>query len=90
MATQNVALTRTYSLIANNLQNFFLTLPWTTGAVIEIATADSEVVPVMRGHEISGKERGSISRVDVGPGYVYARCKSGSTRTVILNVWAIT
>ncbi len=89
MATQNTEITSIYTLIANSTQNFFLTLPWTTNAKIEIATSDTEVVPTVSGHELSGRETESMNRAIIGPGYVYARCKSGNNRSIILNVWAI-
>ena len=89
MATQNKEIGRTYTLIANSSQNFFVTLPWTTNAKIEVATSDTEVAPTVNGHELSGRETESINRAIIGPGFVYARCKSGNNRSIILNVWDI-
>lgn len=89
MATQNPEIGTTYTLIANSTQNFFLTLPWNTNAKVEIATSDTQVIPTVKGHELSGRETESINRAVIGPGFVYARCKSGSNRAIILNVWAI-
>ena len=87
MATQNVTLSKRYVMIASDTQNFFLSLPWLTGATIEVATSDTQTVPTVMGHELTGRETESINRTLIGPGFVYARSKSGTPLEVRLNVW---
>ena len=87
MATRNITLTSEYTLIATSTQSFFLSLPWLTGATIEVATSDAEVVPSVAGHEFTGRESESVNRALIGTGFVYARSKSGVPLVVRLNVW---
>ena len=87
MATQNITLSSEYTLIATSTQNFFLSLPWLTGATVEVATSDTEVAPTVLGHEFTGRESESVNRALIGTGFVYARSKSGVPLGVRLNIW---
>lgn len=88
--TQNITLGKDYQLIATNAEDFFLSLPWIIGATVVVATTDSDsVAPVsdLRGHELTGTAIESINRNVIGPGYVYAKSKTGVPLTVVVNVW---
>lgn len=87
-ATQNILLDKDYQLIATDAEDFFLSLPWTIAATIEVATTDSgSSAPLVRGHELTGTAIESINRNVIGPGYVYAKSKTGIPLTIVLNVW---
>lgn len=89
MATQNRTVDSEYVLIASDTESFFISIPSIKGAIVEVATSDTETEPTVNGHELSGREKNTLSRDNLS-GFVYARSKSGLPTNIILDVWTPT
>ena len=90
MATTNPTIGTDWGLLVTAGDEFLLTAPSAAG-VIEIAVSDTETAPPVAGHPLNGgghpSPRESLNRALIGPGYVYARSKSGAAVTAALSAW---
>lgn len=87
MATTNPSVATTWTKVVDNTDgDFLLTLPLQFPTVVEIATtaADSAPDAALIGHALRAEARMGVTRLDVGSGYVWARCKDGA-RPVVLS-----
>lgn len=86
--TQNITLGANYQLIVSDGSEFFLSLPWSTGATIELVTSDTAEPPDIEfGHQLTGSAIESINRSIIGDGNVFARSKHTGPLTIVLNIW---
>ena len=92
MATTNPTIGTDWGLLVTAGDEFLLTAPSAAG-VIEVAVNDTETPPEVAGHPLNGggggypSPRESLNRALIGPGYVYARAKSGAAVTAALSAW---
>ena len=86
MATTNPTLNGSWTKIVDAGDDFLLTLPFATAGGVEVATKDTDVAPTVQGHVLRGRNGDTMTRTQLGPGYVYARSIGGAA-TVILNAW---
>ena len=92
MATTNPTIGTDWGLLVTAGDEFLLTAPSAAG-VIEVAVSDTETAPEVAGHPLCGggggypSPRESLNRALIGPGYVYARAKSGAAVTAALSAW---
>ena len=91
MATTNPTIGTDWGLLVTTGDEFLLTAP-TAAGVIEVAVSDTETAPEVAGHPLNGgggypSPRESLNRALIGPGYVYARSKSGAAVTAALSAW---
>lgn len=87
MATTNPTIGTDWGLLVTAGDEFLLTAP-TAAGVIEIAVSDDESVPEVAGHPLQGgSTRESLNRALIGPGYVYARSRSGVAVAAVLSAW---
>lgn len=89
MATTNPSLTTAWAKIVTAGDDFLLTLPFATANSVEVATKDTDVAPAVQGHVLRGRKGDTLTRSQLGPGYVYARSVGGAA-TVVLNAWTPT
>lgn len=91
MATSNSTLTTEWSEVCNNINNFLLSLV-NPGDIIEVATTEDGADPVaIYGHRLEysllGESRDSISRLAIGPGYVFAKASSPASLSIVISAW---
>jgi len=86
MATTNPTLTTSYTKIVAAGDEFLLTLLHTSKLDVEVAIKDTDEAPTVRGHVLRGELGESMNRSLLGPGYVFARTRSG-TVPVALSAW---
>jgi len=87
MTTTNVTLTKDWTKIVNDGDQFFFTIPYQArGRLVEIATSDGE--PTVVGHRLIGNLREGMSRTLLGPGDVYARATAEDTLAVV-TIWSL-
>jgi hypothetical protein len=88
MATTNPTVTKSWVMLVPAAKNFILSA---VEVVLEIAVTDINAAPTLEtGHVISPYERESVSRVLIGPGYVWARIAPSQTQNatvVALTDW---
>lgn len=89
MSTTNVVFDKSWKKIVNAGDEFLLTLPFATANSVEVATKDTDVAPAVQGHVLRGRKGDTLTRSQLGPGYVYARSVGGAA-TVVLNAWTPT
>jgi hypothetical protein len=85
MATTNKTIGSAWELIALNTEDFYVS----GGAkLLEVATVDTEVAPaITTGHPVSTTPIRECNRALIGPGFVYAKSRSGDV-VVALTKWA--
>ena len=86
MATQDVTLTSAWQLIATAGDEFLLTLPPGGHRQVAVALSDTEQDPTVAGHRLLSQGEG-LNRTLIGPGYVYARSRSGVAVAAVLSAW---
>jgi DNA topoisomerase VI subunit B len=87
MATANVTIGSVWELIALDTEDFYI-----TGAdrLVEVATSATEVAPeATSGHPVSATPIRECNRALIGPGFVYAKSRSGDV-LVVLTTWTST
>jgi hypothetical protein len=88
MATVNQTIGTTWTQIATNAQEFFLSVPFTTPFVVDVATTAADEAPAatILGHPVRPEITAGMNRTLLGDGYVWARCKQGPVECA-LDVW---
>lgn len=85
MPTKNVVVTQTWTAITSSPDGTLL-ITWEEPSDLEIATTSAATAPTVTGHRFNNEE--SITRGDLGDGYVWARTISGAFQkqlTVIVS-----
>jgi hypothetical protein len=79
MAGSNVTVNTTWTQIATNAQDFFLSVPFVTPLLIEVFTTEADEPPdeAIIGHPVYPNAYGGMNRTLILSGYVWARCKQG-------------
>jgi len=71
MATSNIAITKTWTKVAEDTDDPVL-LTFRLAGSLEVATTSTDVAPTVRGHRVSHGD--SVTRLVLGDGFMWARC----------------
>ena len=84
MATSNIAITKTWTKVANAADDPVL-ITFRISGTLEVATTSTDVAPAVTGHLV--KPGDAVTRLVIGSGFVWARCSpGGSIENAVLEV----
>lgn len=79
MATANITITRAWTKVAEDFDNFLLDIPGSLE--FEVAATETDTAPIVLGHRL--KDGDALTRTVLGSGFVWCRVVDGRYDTTI-------
>lgn len=86
MATTNISVTRHWTKVVDAGLDFTLTIGTPFFGIAEVAVSDTNVDPVVSGHQLKSPEE-SFNRALAGPGYIFVRSASSNPCVAVITAW---